>query len=144
MHGGEQPDATRRSSPAATRRCWGTTGWRGRRSRPGKANENGDVEQRHHRFKQAVDQALMLRGSRDFAVAWDYEAFLRRTAGAAECGAAGATGGGDAVCESLPEQRLESGKRVEVQGRLRQPDPRGPQRLLGHSRLIGEQVEARL
>ena len=30
-------------------------------------HENGDVEQRHYRFKEALDQALMLRGSRDFA-----------------------------------------------------------------------------
>jgi len=42
----------------------------------GKANENGDVEQRHHRFKQAVDQALMLRGSRDFENREAYEGFL--------------------------------------------------------------------
>jgi len=33
----------------------------------GVAHENGDVEQSHHRFKQAVDQALRVRGSRDFA-----------------------------------------------------------------------------
>jgi three-Cys-motif partner protein len=33
---------------------------------PGEAHENGDVEQAHHRFKQAVDQALRVRGSRDF------------------------------------------------------------------------------
>ena len=32
----------------------------------GKAHENGDAEQSHHRFKEAVDQALLLRGSRDF------------------------------------------------------------------------------
>src|SRR6185437_7827475 len=44
----------------------------------GHGNENGDVEQRHHRFKEAVDQALMLRGSRDFASRDDYGAFLRR------------------------------------------------------------------
>lgn len=30
------------------------------------AHENGDVESSHHGFKTAVDQALMLRGSRDF------------------------------------------------------------------------------
>ena len=30
------------------------------------AHENGDAEQSHNRFKQAVDQALQLRGSRDF------------------------------------------------------------------------------
>ncbi len=34
---------------------------------PGEANENGDVEQAHYRFQQAVDQALRVRGSRDFA-----------------------------------------------------------------------------
>jgi hypothetical protein len=35
------------------------------------------VEQRHHRFKKALDQALMLRGARDFASRKDYEGFLR-------------------------------------------------------------------
>jgi hypothetical protein len=34
----------------------------GQKAQAGQANENGDVEQRHYRFKQAVDQALMLRG----------------------------------------------------------------------------------
>ena len=33
---------------------------------PNSGNENGDVEQSHNRFKNAVDQALMMRGSRDF------------------------------------------------------------------------------
>ena len=31
------------------------------------AHENGDVEQSHNRFKEAVDQALLLRGSCDFS-----------------------------------------------------------------------------
>lgn len=44
----------------------------------GRGNENGDVEQAHYRFKTAVDQELMLRGSRDFAARADYEAFLHR------------------------------------------------------------------
>ncbi len=43
-----------------------------------KAHENGDVEQSHNRFKTAVDQALMLRGSRDFEDQADYERFLRK------------------------------------------------------------------
>jgi len=42
------------------------------------AHENGDVEQSHNRFKTAVDQALMLRGSRDFEDRTDYERFLRK------------------------------------------------------------------
>ena len=42
----------------------------------GIAHENGDVEQAHHRFKQAVDQALRVRGSRDFPNRAAYERFL--------------------------------------------------------------------
>lgn len=42
----------------------------------GCANQNGDVEQSHHRFKQAVDQALRVRGHRDFADRAAYERFL--------------------------------------------------------------------
>lgn len=42
----------------------------------GCANQNGDVEQSHFRFKTAVDQALRVRGSRDFTDRADYEHFL--------------------------------------------------------------------
>jgi hypothetical protein len=42
----------------------------------GVAHENGDVEQSHHRFKQAVDQAMRVRGSRDFENRAAYERFL--------------------------------------------------------------------
>jgi len=42
----------------------------------GVAHENGDVEQAHHRFKVAVDQALRVRGSRDFASRAAYLRFL--------------------------------------------------------------------
>jgi hypothetical protein len=50
---------------------------KGEKIQPGKGNENGDVEQSHYRFKEAVDQALMLRGHRDFASEEDYIKFLR-------------------------------------------------------------------
>src|SRR5579859_488026 len=43
----------------------------------GVAHENGDVEQAHHRFKEAMDQALRARGSREFATRADYEHFLQ-------------------------------------------------------------------
>lgn len=43
----------------------------------GIAHENGDVEQSHYRFKEAVDQALRVRGSRDFASRAVYERFLQ-------------------------------------------------------------------
>ncbi|GAC1349508.1 MAG: IS21-like element ISBj11 family transposase [Ktedonobacteraceae bacterium] len=43
----------------------------------GVAHENGDIEQSHHRFKQAVDQALRVRGSRDFATRAAYDHFVQ-------------------------------------------------------------------
>ncbi|GAC1565193.1 MAG: IS21-like element ISBj11 family transposase [Herpetosiphon sp.] len=43
---------------------------------PGEAHENGDVEQSHFRFKQAVDQALRVRGSREFIDRPAYLQFL--------------------------------------------------------------------
>lgn len=53
-------------------------GLKGQKIQAGKANENGDVEQRHFRFKKAVDQALMLRGSRNFSSRQKYEFFLHQ------------------------------------------------------------------
>jgi len=43
----------------------------------GEAHQNGDVEQAHHRFKEALDQALRVRGSRDFGDREAYERFLQ-------------------------------------------------------------------
>ncbi len=43
----------------------------------GIAHENGDVEQSHFRFKEALDQALRVRGSREFASRTAYERFVQ-------------------------------------------------------------------
>jgi hypothetical protein len=43
----------------------------------GVAHENGDVEQAHHRLKTALDQALRVRGDRDFPDRAAYERFLQ-------------------------------------------------------------------
>jgi hypothetical protein len=77
-------------------------------------HENGDVEQSHYRFKQAVDQDLMLRGSRDFASRDAYQAYLRtlrarRNATRKERFAAEL-----AVLQALPARRLEMAWRVKV------------------------------
>lgn len=47
-------------------------------SNPESPNENGDIEQSHHRFKQAAGQELILRGTRDFSSRQDYETFLEQ------------------------------------------------------------------
>jgi Mu transposase, C-terminal domain len=43
----------------------------------GVAHENGDVEQEHRQFKRAVDQALRVRGSREFGDRAAYARFLQ-------------------------------------------------------------------
>jgi hypothetical protein len=50
----------------------------GQKIQAGQANENGDVEQRHYRFKQAAEQALLMRGSRDFPAVAAYQVFLHK------------------------------------------------------------------
>ena len=47
------------------------------KNHPGNGHENGDVEQSHYRFRNAVDQRLRLRGSREFATIGDYRKFLQ-------------------------------------------------------------------
>ena len=56
----------------------GHFGLTGDMTNPYSPNENGDVEQAHYRLKQAIDQALMLRGSRDFETLESYEVFLHQ------------------------------------------------------------------
>ncbi|MDF6475956.1 IS21 family transposase, partial [Escherichia coli] len=49
----------------------------GTRNNRGQGHENGSVESSHRYLKEAVDQALMLRGHRDFDDRAAYDAFLR-------------------------------------------------------------------
>jgi hypothetical protein len=107
-------------------------------------NEIGDVEQRHYRFKKALDQALMLRGSRDFTSRDEYAAFMRKLFSQLNSGRTVRLAEELKVLRRLPIQRLESCKRL----RLRV----GPSSTIRvnhnvysvHSRLNGEMVEVRL
>lgn len=56
----------------------GHYGVQGHRINVRKPHENGDVESSHGHFKDALDQALRLRCSRDFASAEDYVVFVRQ------------------------------------------------------------------
>ena len=47
------------------------------RTNPRSSHENGVVEQGHRRLKNAIDQALILRGSRDFESEEEYREFVR-------------------------------------------------------------------
>lgn len=51
------------------------------RTNPHSSHENGVVEQGHRRLKYGINQALILRGSRDFQSREEYEELLRRVVG---------------------------------------------------------------
>lgn len=53
-------------------------GVQGHRINARKPHENGDVESSHGHFKDALDQALRLRGSRDFSCVEEYMLFVRQ------------------------------------------------------------------
>ena len=120
-------------------------GLTGRKIQASKPNENGDVEQRHHRFKQAVDQALMLRGSRDFESREAYEMFLRDLTDQLNAGRRERLAEELAVMRPLPDRRVKAykerrGVRVD-RGSLIHVE-RNVYSV--NSRLIGEKVDVRL
>jgi Mu transposase-like protein len=108
------------------------------------AHENGDGEQSHHRFKRALDQALMLRGSRDFQSREEYAGFLRALFCQLNQGRQERLSRELPLLRSLPARRIESARRFQAR-----VDRGRTIHVLGNtyavsSRLIGEWVEVRL
>jgi hypothetical protein len=119
-------------------------GLEGEKTQAGHGNENGDVEQRHHRFKRAVAQELMLRGSVDFAGVDEYRRFLAAMFERLNGGRRQRLAEEISVMKELPGRRMETVKREQVKvdsGSLIYAD-RNVYSV--PSRLIGEQVDARL
>ena len=116
----------------------------GQKIQAGEAHENGDIEQRHYRFKQAVDQALMMRGSRDFASVAAYDQFLRKQF--AKMNAARRERFAEELLQlrPLPERRLDSMRRERVRVTPGSLIHIHRNTYSVHSRLIGEIVEARI
>lgn len=107
-------------------------------------NENGDVEQRHHRFKRALDQALMLRGSRDFADRAEYAEFLRKLMEQLNAGRKERFAEELKVLRRLPDRRLDACKRIQARVGMGSTVRASHNVYSVNSRLIGEQVEVRL
>jgi hypothetical protein len=108
------------------------------------AHENGDCEQSHHRFKRALDQALLLRGGRDFASRDEYAGFLRGLFAQLNKGRRKRLEEELPLLRSLPVARLEACKRWQVR-----VDRGSTIHVQGNTysvpaRLIGEWVECRL
>lgn len=119
-------------------------GINGRKTQPSSPNENGDVEQRNHRFKKALDQVLMLRGSRDFASRGEYSSFLRQLFEQLNSGRQKRFSEDQAALGVLPSLRLDACTKFDVKV--------GPSSTIRakknvysvDSRLIGEMVKIRL
>src|SRR5262249_15607324 len=89
-------------------------GLQGQSINPTKSHENGDVEQSHRQFKRALDQALMLRGSRDFPSRSAYEAFLQQLFAQRNQSRRARLVEELALLRPLPAQRIDACKRINV------------------------------
>lgn len=114
------------------------------KTNPSSPHENGDVEQRNYRFKKAVDQSLLLRGSRDFDDRVEYEHFLHKLFVQLNDGRNKRFMEEQAVLHRLPKRRIDSCKREE-----KTVGPSSTIRVNHNaysveSRLVGEKIQVRL
>jgi len=119
-------------------------GLEGQMIQTGKPHENGDIEQRHYRFKKAVEQSLILRGSRNFNSREEYAVFLSRLFSQLNAGRKERFSEELKVLRRLPLSRFDSCKRIRVK-----VGPSSTIRVSHNvysvdSRLIGETVDIRL
>lgn len=111
---------------------------------PYSGHENGDVESSHRHFKEAVEQALLLRGSRAFTSREEYWELVLAVQARRNASRAAKVATEIACMRPLPDQRLETLERERVRVR------RGSTIRVKHntysvpSRLIGAEVEARI
>jgi len=122
------------------------------KNNPGNSNENGDVEQAHYRIKEKVEQALLLRGSRDFLTRGDYDGFLRNIFASRNKNRRKRLEEELAVMKALPNYRLNDYReyRVPVNGwstvQVAHNTYSAPSRLIRHeviARLYADRVEIR-
>jgi transposase InsO family protein len=120
-------------------------GMKPRATQAASPHENGDVEQRHYRLHRAVEQALLLRGSREFSERADYAGFLQRLFEQLNAGRKERFAKEQATLRPLPTRRLEActqlpvvrvseGSTISVKSNVYSVD----------SRLIGEHVKVKL
>jgi len=110
----------------------------------GVSHENGSVEQSHHRFKNAVDQALRLRNTRDFPDRQAYEFFLQGLALRRNASRRKRFDAERLLLRPLPAKRLDHSRTVDARVTCF-----SVVRVLGNrysvpSRLIGETLKARI
>jgi len=119
-------------------------GLEGKSTNRNSPHENGDVEQRHHRLKRTVEQALLLRGSRDFPSREEYIKFLRTLFVRMNSGRRTRFAEELKVLHGLPAKRLEACKRELVRVGHGSTIRVNHNTYSVNSRMIREMVEVRL
>lgn len=119
-------------------------GMQGQKTQSGSPHENGDIEQRNNRIKRAVDQSLMLRGSRDFDSREEYQFWLAKLIEQLNSGRHARFKEELSKLKALPKCRMDSFKRSRVR-----VGPSSTIRVAHNtysvdSRLKGEHVDVRL
>jgi hypothetical protein len=107
-------------------------------------HENGDCEQSHRRFKEALEQELLLRGSRDFGSREEYGEFVRALVARRNASRAGKFQQEQARLRPLPERRLETLERQRVRVGQGSTIQVKKNTYSVPARLMGEWVEARI
>jgi hypothetical protein len=108
------------------------------RNNRGIAHENGAIEAAHGHLKRAVEDALLLRGSRDFDTLADYRGFVDALVGRRNARIRRRIDAERAALRPLPKRRAEDGEEVMVTVTssggfmLRRVFYTVPSRLIGH------------
>ena len=113
-----------------------------RRPRAASPHENGDAESSHRHFKEAVNQSLILRGSRSFVSLEEYKQFLQQVVDDRNASRATRKAEDIANLQRLPSIPIEDhrAERVRVNSGSLVRIVRNTYSV--HSRLIGELVGA--
>lgn len=120
-------------------------GFRASRIKPGESHENGVVEKAHHLLKSAIEQALLVRGSRDFPSVPAYVAFVQELVDRTFLrGREARLAEERAALRPLPQARLPDYTRVLAVVRKWSTIHIAKRIYSVPSRLIGHEVEARI
>jgi len=119
-------------------------GMRASKNTPGRAHENGDVESSHGGLKNALDQRLRLRGSREFASIAAYWGFIEAVVAERNAGREARFAEERGVLKALPARALPAHREEEITVKRW-----GIIRVAGKpyslpSRLIGHRVQVRV
>jgi len=119
-------------------------GMKGESIGTGKPNENGDVEVSNRWIKTAMDQALMLRGSRNFESREEYKAFIKKIFNQRNMNRKRRFDEELKKLRALPDKRLDDCKKMQVTVGPSSTINAGHKTYSVNSRLMGEKVNVKL